>query len=361
MRTTETEEGMRFTAARSPGLEHTDNVNSLSEQAGTTLILYPRLRELHETIRRCQRLSRLGAEPQCMMLEGLFGAGKSTLVMEYAKAFPRVQREEGTYVSVLYVETPSPCTVKGMAARLLQELGDPAADKGPLWSMNSRLVKLISECGVELVILDDFHHLIDARTQHILNTVADWLKVLIKETCIPYLVVGVDGQVRQILQANGQLSRLFASRETLRPLYWNDADPTASKEFAQFMSYVEFAIGLRLDTPWDRKELLSRLHYATGGVVGNIMNLMRFTQDHALHRGNEVVELADLHWAFDARLQEHVSKPNPFNLNTTLRQLLQEENTRGRGYDPADGVSNRSRSKRNRKAAPDTHDVLSAS
>jgi len=72
------------------------------------------------------------------------------------------------------------------------------------------------DCQVELVILDDFHHLIDKETNRILEQVSDWLKVLIKETGIPFLVVGIDGKVERILDANAQLSRLFAVRQT-----WN--------------------------------------------------------------------------------------------------------------------------------------------
>ena len=114
------------------------NGNSALEQANTTLIFYPRFMELHKKIRRCQDLSRIAGEPQCMSLEGVTGAGKSTLVRNYAEQFPRCETEEGTVIPVFYLETPSPVTVKGMASVLLEKLGDPAAHKGTLWSMNSR-------------------------------------------------------------------------------------------------------------------------------------------------------------------------------------------------------------------------------
>src|SRR5688572_3970894 len=159
----------------------------------TPLIRYPRFNELHREIQRCQTLSRTAGEPQCMALEGVPGAGKSTLVADFARAFPRVETEAGTQVPVFYLETPSPVTVKGMAATMLERLGDPAAHRGALWSMNSRLIKLMQACDVQLAILDDFHHLIDTETNRILQKVSDWLKVLIKESGIPFLVVGIEG------------------------------------------------------------------------------------------------------------------------------------------------------------------------
>ena len=73
------------------------------------------------------------------------------------------------------VVAPSPFTVKGMAARMLELIGDLAAHRGPLWAVNSRLIDYLKLCRVQLVILDDFHHLVDKETDRVLETVSDWL------------------------------------------------------------------------------------------------------------------------------------------------------------------------------------------
>lgn len=93
----------------------------------------------------------LAGEPQCMALEGLTGTGKSTLVKSYAEAFTRYETVSGAKIPIFYMETPAPVTVKGMAARMLEALGDPAAHKGPLWSMNSRLIQYLKRCQGHLV------------------------------------------------------------------------------------------------------------------------------------------------------------------------------------------------------------------
>ena len=245
-------------------------------RANTALIRYPRFKALHQDMRECQALSRLANEPHCLSLEGVTGAGKSTLVRDYAALFPRIEEADGTRVPVFYVETPSPVTVKGMAATMLARLGDPAAHTGALWSMNFRLVRLMKACQVELVILDDFHHLIDKETNRILEQVSDWLKVLIKETNIPFLVVGIDGKVERSLDANAQLSRLFAARQTLAPLHYHQTDEASLQEFARFVQYTEEALAIVLPDTLSRSELLRRLHVATRGVVGNLMNLLLY-------------------------------------------------------------------------------------
>ena len=284
-----------------------------TEPSPHALIRYPRFKELHEEIRTCQALSRIAGEPHCMALEGVTGAGKSTLVKSYAQAFPRRETPEGTYVPVLYMEVPSPATVKGVAAATLKHLGDPAASKGTLWSLNERVIYFIQACGVELVIWDDFQHLFDTETERVLAKVSDWFKVLIKETGVTFLVVGLEGKVELILQANPQLSRLFAARETLHPFAWDTASPKTIQEFSRFVDYVEQAIGLSLPTEVSRVELLHRLHYATDGVVGHMMNLARYAVVVAHQQGKAKLDLTVLAQAFQNRLQKHLrSKVNPF-------------------------------------------------
>jgi TniB protein len=111
--------------------------------AHNALIRYPRFKELHEEIERCQQLSRLAGEPHCIALEGVTGAGKSTLVKSYAQSFQRSETADGARLPVLYLEVPSPATVKGVAAAMLMQLGDPGATKGTLWSMNERVILFI--------------------------------------------------------------------------------------------------------------------------------------------------------------------------------------------------------------------------
>jgi hypothetical protein len=293
---------------------------SFVERAQAALIVYPRFRELHREIQLCQRMSKLAGEPQCMSLEGRTGTGKSTLVRTYADSFHRTETKEGTRIPVLYLEVPSPVGIKDLASVALKRMGDPAYERGTRASMTMRLIGLIKDCGVELVILDDFHHLIDSETNHILTEVSEWLKYLIKETGVPFLVVGIEGKVELILQANAQLSRLFAARETLQPFRWETANPQTIQEFAHFVDYVEKAVEKPLSSEVRRTEMLYRIHYATDGVVGNVMNLIRFAAMLCEMRGKSAIGLAILSLAFQQRLAKHLShKCDPFSESVTVR------------------------------------------
>jgi Cdc6-like AAA superfamily ATPase len=287
------------------------------ERANAALIHYPRLEELYQEIERRRRLSKLAGEPRCMAIEGDPGTGKTTLVRTYAERFPASETEQGRCIPIFYMEMPSPATIRDAASNALHRMGDPAYNKGTAGSLSMRLTNLIQDCGVELVILDDFHHLVDSETNRIVAKVSDWLKSLIKKTGKPFLVVGIKGKVKMILKANPELSRLFGPREVLEPFLWDEARPEKAQEFARFVDYVEQAMEKQLSAEITRTEMLYRVHYATDGVVGNLMNLLRCATSLAEERGREVIDLAILSLAFRQELAEHLAhKVDPFSQPT---------------------------------------------
>lgn len=306
------------------------------DKAQTMLIRYPRFEELYQSIQECLVLSRHAGEPHCMSLEGVTGAGKSTLIRAYLAAFPRYETETGSQIPIFYMPTPSPVTVKGMAASMLTAMGDPAAHRGALWSMNVRLIHFLKVCGVQLVILDDFQHLVDAQTNRVLREVSDWLKTLIKETNLPFLVTGIEGEVEPILESNSQLSRLFAARERLTPFGWNPEQLETQQTFARFVHYAEQGVGLAFSEELPRGEWLYRLHYATNGVVGNVMNLLRQSAYLAQQRGETTLTLKLLSASFQKRLAKHVNKADPFASPSFAAPPMATS-------DPPSSIGNRSR------------------
>lgn len=293
-----------------------DDDQSKIERANAAFIKYPRIRAIHERILECQRLSRLAQEPQCMILEGMPGAGKSSLVRDYVQAFPPYRGPRGLIIPALYVETPSPVTVKGMASTMLHSMSDPLWYKGTQTAMDLRLQHYIKACEVELVILDDFHHLIERHKPHTVRTVANWIKVLIKQTERPFLMVCIEGTSDQILGDidNRQLSRLFAVRETLVPFSWDVREPATIKAFDQFIKRAECALDMPLHLTIPRVNFLYRVHQATKGIVTHIMNLLRSAQMIAIKHERKTIWLDDFADAYTARLSYEVNlSKNPFH------------------------------------------------
>jgi hypothetical protein len=176
--------------------DRTKRFGKLSKSARLALIeqvfmRYPRLKYLFTKIDFCREFSKISAEPECMLITGTKGAGKTTLIEWYVSNFPIRETLEKRIVPVLVVTVPSPATVKGLGSAMLEALGDPAADKGTVSSITLRLRKYIKDCEVELIILDEFQHFDDRQSKNVLKTISDWLKNLINETSRPITLVGM--------------------------------------------------------------------------------------------------------------------------------------------------------------------------
>src|SRR5438105_11501929 len=97
----------------------------------------------------CNQHSTISAEPECLLITGLQGAGKTTLCRAYARKHPRKITREGRIIPVLSTSVPSITTKKSLPTRLLHALGDGAAEKGTAVTQTLRIIDRVEDCGVE--------------------------------------------------------------------------------------------------------------------------------------------------------------------------------------------------------------------
>ncbi len=173
------------------------------EQAEKIKIDYPRWMEIRTEIGRVHAMNRIAAEPQCLMIVGPTGAGKTTLIETYKNNYPTEYSDGGIRRPVLQVTIPSPATISNLATALLYALGDPRSERGTIGGKTQRVVSNMNECGVELLILDEIQHFVDRDSQMVLMNVSNWLKTLIKETKVACILVGLQGEAEQVLRSAG--------------------------------------------------------------------------------------------------------------------------------------------------------------
>lgn len=281
-------------------------------------------------ISRCHRSGHYRfEEPNCLLITGQSGCGKSTLRRTYVNQYPRVEMEDRTLIRVLDLELPSQPTVKNVAERMLIQLGDPFAEKGSAEGKTARIVTLMRECGVELVILDEFAHFVDRSSEKVEYKVADWLKSLINASRVPFVLMGLT-RCKRILEVNEQLRRRFLPRIELRRFRIDKA--LELKQFVGVLKSLERSLPLQAPTALTNKDVIPRIYYGTYGVIDHTMKLVAESLNIALSENRMTIDQEVLRRAFerviwsDARNQD-----NPFH-HTFIERHLNNEGEPFHGY-----------------------------
>lgn len=271
-------------------------------------IKHVRFKQILKRVEYCHKFSKISSEPKCLFIKGLSGAGKTTLGEYYASLFLRYETDEGTVVPVLYVSLLSPAREKSLAMDLLKGIGDPLFDKGTQIDMTHRLIKLIKECKVELIIIDEFQHLIDRDTESILMNSANWIKDLIRVTRVPVVLIGMPWSDK-ILRANSQLRGRFSTSEVLDPFRW--ATKERRKEFKKFLQIVEKMLPFKEKSYLYSEEMSFLLFCASNGLLRPLMKVIKRATGFALESGEEKLTLDLLAQAYD----EEIADMDPLNGN----------------------------------------------
>lgn len=275
-------------------------------------VSYPRANKITGLMKHCRQHSKIAAEPECMMLLGVRGSGKTTACKRYAQEFPPKVTEERTMVPVLYASIPSPTTTKSLPMRLLYSLGDPFWESGNTTAQTLRLCGLLNDCGTEVIILDEFHNFIDGKTDRAVLEISNWLKDFLNEAKKPIIVAGLP-YCDIVLQANDQLERRFTVRETLNPLGWKTAKEKATLK--DFLKYVDSMLPFEERSNLADEELAYRFYCATNGVIDFIMKIIRRAAELAIERTMKKLDLNVLARAYKDRLASmDPCRQNPFTV-----------------------------------------------
>lgn len=293
------------------------------ELAEKIYVLYPHLQEVLSKIRDCHQKSKRSLEPKCLFISGMSGCGKTSTARYYLRDFPHVENEEGRTVPVLFSSILAPATVKSVATGLLESMRDPCADMGTTVSQTLRLIRLIKACKVELIILDEFQHLIDRDSSKILQNVANWLKTLINETKVPMVLCGMPWS-EAILRNNSQLKRRFQARLDLNTFSWMSAE--GQKDFRRLLKAVEDRLPFIEPSNLADYHTAFRFFCASRGVISMVMRIIIAATEIALKRNQEKITLDCLARAYEEEIGITDRRlGNPFETSEEKLYIPQEE------------------------------------
>lgn len=274
------------------------------------IIQHRMFKEIVNRFDECRRSVARNGEPACLLLRGGTGVGKSTIMKQYLANHPPHREGDRKKVPVLTAVIPIPATMKNLATELLDRLGDPFADRGTLEQRTRRLRKLLVECGTEVIVLDEFQHFIERKSQQVILDVSDWLKNLITNTNIPVILIGLT-ECNQVLDANPQLLRRFGSQILLPPFTLNHQKNR--QEFEKALQDLEEKLPHMAPCDGGFVPHAERFHAATGGRIALLVKLMRDAERLAGRKWPNEFGLGTFEAAFRAWTMSLPPARNPFS------------------------------------------------
>ncbi|PAD25365.1 transposase [Niallia circulans] len=286
-------------------------IKKRKEHVKSIIIQYPRYKKILDKIEEHHQLSFGSVQPDGLFIYGETGLGKSTLLKEYESKYPRKIIDGFTKIPILYLTVPVGATPKSVASKILLNMGDPNYDRGTENNMTVRILSFVEKCEVEMIIVDEFQHLIDSESKNVLNKASNWVKNLSNEVRIPILVCGMP-ESNKVFVYNEQLDRRFCEKQSLQPFSYQ-----SKEEEIEFRAFLN---GLDKQLPFPEQAFLAdpvlakKIFYATKGNPYYIKKLIEESTVQALKSGSDLISEDDLYISFKSiSLSTRPFVINPFN------------------------------------------------
>jgi len=297
-------------------------VETTADKVKQIFIQSPQITDIIDDISDCREFSDGLHEPDCMIVVGDTGAGKTTIIDKYLAKHPRTETNDGSIIPILSTSLPPNATPITASEQLLSDLGDPLAfsrgnDPVKIAKEMSDLMKL---CGVELIIVDEFQHMIDRKNKQILHSAADWLKMLIVHSKIPVVLFGMPYSV-VILEANNQLAGRFELQHTLEPFRLNNKENLIL--YKTFLAMLDEALPFRESSALASPDMMKRIYAFSQGNLRRIRKLINRSSRLALRDDSNKILLE--HFAKAAPKVSRVAceKQNPFRVKVNELTIKQ--------------------------------------
>jgi hypothetical protein len=288
------------------------------EYVDKMVIIYPLMKQILADIDECKNSSNRLNEIKSMFISGGSRYGKTVITKVYMRSNPDVVEEEVTLKPVLYVKVPAPAYTGSLKSAVLKYLGDPFYDKilrG--YQVDSRIAKMLEKCGVKLIILDEFQHLVEGNRHKVLIDSSDWFKNLIDDCGISVVFTGLP-YAEQVLTQNEQLGNRVKIRRPLKPFDFND------NCFRNLLNQFDTQLPLEQKSNLAQDGNWQRIYLATGGIIGFVKALLTESTKLAAIEKLPCIDDEILYKAYNNKLY-YTSSDNPFSPTYNLRKAIKDK------------------------------------
>ncbi len=206
-----------------------------------------------------------------MMITGAAGAGKSTIVEYWQSQNPPTETKFGVVKPVVVVEVPEYTTRRALVNAIFEALGY-SAEKMTAEDIISSIANKVKLLGVELIILDETHHILQGRE---ISAVSEFLKSLLNRIGAGMVFVGLPG-INEIARSSTQFDRRLMPDVVLAP--YDLTNVPERVEFLILLSRLEAQLGLPEPSGLHDQDVARRIYAAARGEIGLVTKYL----SHAL-------------------------------------------------------------------------------
>jgi len=237
-------------------------------------VITHQIQEIIDDIKEQRELAKITEyeeQPNSILITAETGMGKTKLIQEYLKKdynqsyIETYEGGEKTITPALFVSVPDDTGSRAAPMAILNALGDPLYAKGGRFELNVRFANNARDCGIEVIIVDEFQNAIETGTDKVVYKVAEWVKTIINRTNIPVVLLGMPWAL-DIVELNSQLESRFPIKHHIKMYGKNN-----------FIDWIKFVQKLDKNLPFDslsglnEPQLAFRLLAASQGKIGYLM------------------------------------------------------------------------------------------
>ena len=270
-----------------------------------------------EKMEYCKNVGRFDA----MLVIGGSGVGKTTLTFHlksFAEFLYGFVEPERTICPVVQIQMPDPCTPAEISIAVLEALGDPLPRFGTRAEIFQRSKRMLRQCEVRLVLIDNFHDTPTKRGAHGMKLAGARIRDLMDESNALWILLGTKDAIR-VRNSDPQLVKRVPYQQYLR--YFSLKSRERIREFKRLLEELEKWLPLAETSCLKEKNVVGRVFVATEGILDRLISLTARGCIEAVRAGRETMLRQDLEKAFNYIFGEQDAVNNPFSEEFKMRHL----------------------------------------
>lgn len=255
-------------------------------------VFYPEFKECWEGIEKLHNEQKDLFEAKNFMFLGVSGVGKSTLIGKYQQERNDQESIDSDRRPVVSFRVPASPTAKSLMQGIVRAFKGP--EGGTSADLMQRAIQYVNHFKVEMLFMDEAHHLIDRGRMKTHAHLGDCLKEFNDQVECSIGLCGAR-RLKLLFETNNQLRNRWSSSFVLRPFSYADGQ-TALASF--ILALMHGSIPKGNEEFFKRSDTINRIQYATDGVPALVVKLMQNVKKAMASSGDLSLLVLDQAWNF---------------------------------------------------------------